>query len=111
MVRQVVVTLVDDLDGGSGAETVRFALDGHDYEIDLTERNAARLRDDLQRFTKAGRRVGGKANGGRPPSGRSDDRGRNAQIRAWAAGQNIIVAPQGRIPAGVRAAYDAGHTQ
>lgn len=41
------VRLVDDLDGSDGAETVSFAVDGKTYEIDLSEGNAAKLRDAL----------------------------------------------------------------
>ena len=51
MARKIVHQLVDDLDGtvlevGSG-ETILFSLDGTAYEIDLTDENAAALRDAL----------------------------------------------------------------
>ena len=39
------VKLVDDLDGGEAAESVSFSLDGKTYEIDLSEKHAAALRD------------------------------------------------------------------
>jgi hypothetical protein len=55
-VRQVV-QLVDDLDGGTATETVRFALDGVDYQADLSEANAAALRALLGRYVEAGRRA------------------------------------------------------
>jgi Lsr2 len=55
-VRQVV-RLVDDLDGGVATETVRFALDGVDYQADLSEANAAALRALLGRYAEAGRRA------------------------------------------------------
>ena len=42
MARREVVVLEDDLEGGSADETVKFALDGVQYEIDLTAKNAAR---------------------------------------------------------------------
>lgn len=56
-----MVTLVDDLDGtdiprGLG-ETVRFSIDGRNYEIDLSDDNAAALRKALQPYTEAGRRI------------------------------------------------------
>ena len=44
------VLLIDDLDGGEAVETVKFNLDRQDYEIDLSEANAGRLRDKLARF-------------------------------------------------------------
>jgi Lsr2 len=55
-VRQVV-QLVDDLDGGVATETVRFALDGVDYQADLSEANAAALRALLGRYAEAGRQA------------------------------------------------------
>jgi hypothetical protein len=44
---KTVVELFDDLDGGRADETVRFALDGVEYEIDLSAEHAAKLRDML----------------------------------------------------------------
>ena len=46
--------LVDDLDGSQGdVEKVLLALDGTNYEIDLSASNAGRLRDKLARFVAA----------------------------------------------------------
>jgi hypothetical protein len=61
MAKRTVTTLVDDLDGtdiprGQG-ETVRFGIDGRNYEIDLTDENAAALRQALRPYVDAGRRV------------------------------------------------------
>lgn len=53
--KQVSTRLVDDLDGSEAAGTVTFALDGRDYEIELSETNAERLRDGLGPFMKAAR--------------------------------------------------------
>jgi hypothetical protein len=44
---KTVVELLDDLDGGRADETVRFALDGVEYEIDLSAPHATALRDVL----------------------------------------------------------------
>lgn len=60
MARSTVITLVDDVDGAPAAETVTFAVDGVTYEIDLSEENARRLRDDLGPWLKAGRWTGGR---------------------------------------------------
>jgi hypothetical protein len=44
-VAQKVQTLfVDDIDGSDAEGTVRFGLDGTDYEIDLNAKNAQALR-------------------------------------------------------------------
>ena len=49
------VMLIDDLDGSEGAETIRYSVDGKDYEIDLSEKNAKRLRDALTEFIEKAR--------------------------------------------------------
>ncbi|WP_019873789.1 histone-like nucleoid-structuring protein Lsr2 [Sporichthya polymorpha] len=57
MARKKVKALEDDLTGGPADETVRFSLDGIDYEIDLSAKNAERLRSDLDMYVAAARRV------------------------------------------------------
>ena len=47
MAQRVQIILEDDYDGGTADETVSFALDGAEYEIDLSAKNAAGLRDAL----------------------------------------------------------------
>lgn len=109
MVQRVSVVLVDDIDGGDAAETVSFALDGATYEIDLSESNAAQLREDLAKWVGAARRSGGRratATRSRGRSGRSSDA---AAIRAWASENGHTVSERGRIPAEVREAYEAAH--
>ena len=70
MAKKVTVTLVDDFDGeGAADETVEFGLDGVTYEIDLSSKNATKLRNDLKQWVEAGRRVGGRRRG-RSSSGR-----------------------------------------
>jgi ABC-type proline/glycine betaine transport system substrate-binding protein len=48
--RTVTIVIVDDLDGSSATETVSFALDGQDYEIDLSTTNADELRTALRPY-------------------------------------------------------------
>lgn len=57
MSRRVNIELVDDLDGSQAEETVRFALDGTSYEIDLSRENALRLRDTFTMYVGAARKV------------------------------------------------------
>ena len=64
MAQRVEVTLVDDIDGGKASETVTFSLDGVTYEIDLSDKNARKLRDDFANWTGHARRSGGSP--GRP---------------------------------------------
>ena len=105
MAQRTVVQLTDDLDGKAIAEgkgeTVRFAVDGQDYEIDLGEKNAQALRDIVSKYAAAGRRVGGGSRGGRsrstPARGGNRDYDPKA-VRAWAEAQGLEVSQRGRVP-------------
>ena len=72
MAQQVNVKFVDDLDGSDAAGTVSFAIDGRAYEIDLSEDNAARLRDSLASFVAAGPQERRSQRGGRAPDTEDD---------------------------------------
>lgn len=106
MAQKVQVVLIDDIDGGHADETVRFALDGASYEIDLSTANAARLRNAFAEFVGHGRK-----SAGRPGSRRSRraDGGKSAEIRAWARGRGLPVNERGRIPADLAAQFEAAH--
>jgi|SRR5665213_3332223 len=58
MAKNVVVQVVDDIDGGEAAETINFALDGKSYEIDLNAKNATSLRKAFAPFIEKGRTSG-----------------------------------------------------
>jgi len=51
MAQKITVTLQDDLDGGPADQTVRFGLDGAEYEIDLSASNATAFRERLAPYT------------------------------------------------------------
>lgn len=113
MAKKVTVTLVDDFDGeGPADETVEFSIDGVSYEIDLSGRNAQKLRDEFKPWIEAGRRVGGRRRGrpGVAPAGRGRatiDREQSAAIREWARRNGHKVSTRGRIPADVIEAFQA----
>lgn len=50
-------TRTGGLVGTSPTETVRFALDGQSYEIDLSPADAAEMREALAPYVQAGRRL------------------------------------------------------
>ena len=56
MAQKIQTLFIDDLDGTQAEGTVRFALDGAHYEIDLNTVHAKELRTTLARYTEAGRR-------------------------------------------------------
>ena len=109
MAQQTIVTLVDDLDGSEADQTVEFAIDGVSYEIDLSEGNAAKLRDALAGFVSHARRTGGRRRGASRGTGGGArpgvDREQNAAIREWARKRGMKVSDRGRIPAEVLDAY------
>jgi Lsr2 len=105
MAQKVTVELEDDLDGGPADETVRFGVDGWDYEIDLSKKNAAALRRKLAPFVENARKAGRAAR--RRPGRTASSRERSGDIRAWAKDQGIAVSERGRIPAGVVEQYEA----
>jgi hypothetical protein len=100
-VAQKIQTLfIDDIDGGEAEGTVRFGLDGTDYEIDLSAKHAAALRKALAKYVDAARRVPGASR--RPiRSGRrvSDGAADSTAVRVWAKSQGIEVKDRGRVPA------------
>lgn len=106
MAQRVQVVLVDDIDGGTAEETVTFSLDGVAYEIDLNVDNAAHMREALAPWVGGARRVGGRARSGRRGAARSSG-GKNTEIREWARTNGYAVSDRGRIPADVKAAFDA----
>ncbi|SFO55503.1 Lsr2 protein [Actinomadura madurae] len=57
MAQQVRVTMTGDLDGSEASETVSFAVDGREYEIDLNEKNVSKLRSSLHAYMESGRRL------------------------------------------------------
>nr|WP_166682621.1 Lsr2 family protein [Streptomyces sp. 846.5] len=108
MAQKVVIELSDDLDGSEAVETITFALDGRSYEIDLSEKNAGRLRKIFAPYAEAGRRQGGARRGAkRIPAGA--DRPNPVEVRTWAAAHGIEVAPRGRVPAEVVEKYRAAN--
>jgi hypothetical protein len=103
--QKVTVELEDDLTGGPADETVRFAVDGTDYEIDLSAKNAAAFRRQLSPFIEHARKAG-RGQPGRP-SRTVASRQRSSEIRAWAKQRGIVVSERGRIPASVVEQYQA----
>lgn len=111
MAKKVTVTLIDDFDGeGAADETVEFALDGVAYEIDLSTKNASKLRSEVKKWAEAGRRVGGRRRGRTGGGGGrrgTIDREQSSAIRDWARRNGHNVSTRGRIPADIIDAFHA----
>lgn len=109
MAQKIEVLLVDDLDGGKADETVRFALDGTAYEIDLSKKNAAKLRKGIEPFLAGARKSAKPGRRRGAASSAAGSRERSAAIREWARKSGIEVNARGRIPAGVIEKYEQAH--
>lgn len=106
MATKITVVLEDDLEGGPAEQTLRFGLDGKEYEIDLNSHNAAAFRQQVAPFIEHARRVGSRQHPQRPVR-TAASRERSADIRAWAKDNGIAVSERGRIPASVIERYEA----
>jgi Lsr2 len=100
MAQKVQTILIDDLDGSQADSTVRFGLDGTDYEIDLNAEHAHQLQDALVRYVNAARRIGNAARQPARTARKAPASGLNTtKVREWAKAQGIDVKDRGRIPA------------
>jgi hypothetical protein len=113
MAQETTVRFIDDLDGSEAVGTVTFALENRAYEIDLSDENAAKLRDALTPFIGAARKAGGRGRSQRQTamtakparSGREETHA----IREWARQNGHKVSERGRIPKSILEAYQAAH--
>lgn len=114
--------LVDDLDGSQeDVENVLLALDGTNYEIDLSASNAGRLREKLERFVAAAspvkaaksaparRGLQGKAATSARPAPVPSNRDQVQAIREWAKSAGYEVSSRGRISKAIQEAFHAAH--
>ena len=110
MAQKVQALFIDYIDGSVAEGTVRFGLDGTEYEIDLNAEHAQALRDALSRYVQTARRAGGgarrPARGGRRAGGVD-----STEVREWAKAQGIEVKDRGRVPAEVVARFKAATGQ
>jgi hypothetical protein len=118
MAQQATVRFIDDLDGSDASGTFDFSLEGRAYQIDLSDDNAAKLRDALAPFIGAARKAGGRGSGrGRARAQRQtataedkparSNREETAAIREWARANGHKVNDRGRISKSVMEAYQA----
>ena len=100
-VAQKIQTLfVDDIDGSEAEGTVRFGLEGTDYEIDLSVPHREELDKALATYIAHARKVGGTrrtARNGRRSASTIDTH----KVREWAKEQGIEIKERGRVSANV----------
>ena len=100
MAQKIQTLFIDDIDGSEAEGTVRFALDGAEYEIDLNAKHADALRKALAKYIDAARRSSGSARRSARGGRRASASGVNTtEVREWAKAQGIEVKDRGRVPA------------
>ncbi|GAA1126799.1 Lsr2 family protein [Arthrobacter flavus] len=99
MAQRVEVQLLDDLNGEEAQETVRFGIDGHKYEIDLTIQHATQLRDALSPYVHKARKPISRNAALSTGASLSMTRKREElqRIREWAKGNGHNPSSRGRI--------------
>lgn len=103
MAQKVNIVLIDDLDGGPADETIRFGLDGVQYEIDLSSSHAKELRSALGGYVAGARRSNQTRTRGAAPARNQEA----ALIREWARANGYEVSARGRVNSGIVDAYRA----
>lgn len=114
MAQRVQVELIDDLNGDVADETVRFGVDGTEYEIDLTTENAEKLRSALSEYVEKGRKakVGRHGQGGQSSASSSPSKSKREEtqkIRQWAQENGHNPSSRGRITQAIVDAYNNAH--
>lgn len=98
--RKIETVILDDLDGSTADTTIRFGLDGAEFEIDLNTAHANELRKATERYIEAGRKVSGVRKTARRSTASTASSGPSSSaVREWAKDQGFAVKERGRIPA------------
>ena len=106
MAQKIQMLFIDDIDGGEAEGTVRFGLDGAEYEIDLSAKHNEALRAVLGTYVDHARKVSGsarKATAARPS--RKPSANDTVAVRAWARENGYDIKDRGRVPADLVAKY------
>ena len=112
MAQRVQVILVDDITGeetADGGTTVKFGVDGIDYEIDLNDKNLAKFREAIQFYQNHARRIGGRRATAGGATKSSGDKVQLTAVRSWANENGFKVSARGRISSEVQQAYQDAH--
>jgi hypothetical protein len=107
MAQRIQTLFIDDIDGGAAEGTVRFALDGTDYEIDLSSKHSDELRTALRKYVDHARKAGGTARRPGTRGGRRPSTVDTVAVRSWARENGHDIKDRGRVPADLVAKYQA----
>jgi hypothetical protein len=104
MAKKTITTLIDDLDGTEADQSLAFAFEGNSYTIDLSDKNADKLRSALKPYLDVATRTG-RGSSSKPAS--SSNKEELAAARAWLQKEGHDVADRGRIRQDLLALYRA----
>lgn len=105
MAQKIQTLFIDDIDGGAAQGTVRFGLDGTDYEIDLSSKHSDELRGILADYIAHARKTGGPTRRATAPGGRKASAIDTVAVRTWAKENGYDIKERGRVPADIVAKY------
>ena len=113
MAQKVIREFIDDIDGSAAERTFTFAVDGTDYEIDLSTQNIKEFHEAVAGFVESARKVKASGGGRRAPKTSTSGTGRSREqtqaVREWARQQGHSINDRGRIPASIQQAFDQAH--
>lgn len=115
MAQRVIRSFIDDIDGSEAERTFTFAVDGTNYEIDLSSENIREFNDAIAGFVESARKIRGASTPGRRPRSSASMTVRQSReqvqaIRDWARQNGYEVSDRGRIPLKVQEAFDSSHS-
>jgi hypothetical protein len=99
MAQKITTLFIDDIDGGEAEGTVRFGLDGTEFEIDLNSKHSEELRKALEKYVTHAR------------IGRKSSSVDTVAVRAWARENGYDIKDRGRVPADLVEKYQAATGQ
>lgn len=109
MAQRVITQLVDDITGeeiNAGGKTIRFSVDGGDWQIDLNEKNAKKFYETMKFYQDHATHLGGRGKRTRVAS-KASNKEELAAIRRWARDAGYEVSDRGRIKQEIVDAYHA----
>lgn len=109
MAQKTIVKMYDDLDGSeidAEGKSVSFSFDGTSYEIDLSGKNVAKMREDLSVYIDKARKVSNRGRGSAKAEPAPLD---TKAVRAWAEEQGLEVSARGRLSSELIEQYRAAH--
>lgn len=115
MAQKYITQVLDDLDGtvleDGKFQTVKLAVDGQNYALDLSLKHVEQFHKDILKYTENARieKAGAPTNKATASKAKNRSSEDLAAIRAWANSNGFTVAERGRIPVNVMDAYAAAH--